>query len=129
MRKVENGEFVEWEEVYPGGCYGTLRSELDRLWADGRTIVFDIEVKGATNLKKMFPDTSLAVFVAPPSPEVLFQRLRDRSTEDEASLRARIDRAGEELGYVNSFDRVLVNDDLETAFAEAELLTKNFLAL
>lgn len=127
--KIEQGAFVEWEEVYPGGFYGTLHSELQRLWTLGKTIVFDIEVKGATNLKRLYPDNSLAVFVQPPSEEVLFQRLRDRSTEDESSLAARIQRAGEELLYVDRFDRVLVNDDLTAALATAEVLAANFLAI
>lgn len=119
-RRVEAGEFVEHEEVYPGRYYGTLRSEIDRLWAQGKTVVFDIEVKGATNLKKRFPGNSYAVFVNPPSPEVLFKRLKDRSTETEEDLRVRIERAGMELGYVNDFDYVLVNGDLDAALAEAE---------
>ncbi len=125
--KIEQDAFVEWEEVYPGGFYGTLHSELQRLWALGKTIVFDIEVKGATNLKRLYPNNSLAVFVQPPSKEILFQRLRDRSTEDESSLAVRIQRAGEELLYVDRFDRVLVNDELVPALAKAEVLTANFL--
>ncbi len=127
-RRVKEGAFVEYEEVYPGRFYGTLHSEVHRIWEAGRTVVFDIEVKGATNIKKHYPNDSLAIFVAPPTREVLFQRLRDRSTEDEESLRVRIARAGEELAYANSFDRVLVNDDLPTALAEAELVTRDFLA-
>ena len=126
-RLVDEGAFVEYEEVYPGRFYGTLHSEVHRIWEAGRTVVFDIEVKGATNIKKHYPDDSLAVFVSPPDREVLFQRLRDRSTEDEESLRVRIERAGEELAYANRFDRVLVNDDLPTALAEAEVLTQLFL--
>ncbi|PPK85825.1 guanylate kinase [Neolewinella xylanilytica] len=127
-REVEAGAFVEYEEVYPGRFYGTLHSEVHRIWAAGRTVVFDIEVKGATTIKRHYPHDSLAVFVAPPTREVLFQRLRDRSTEDEESLKVRIERAGEELAYATSFDRVLVNDDLKTALAEAELITRDFLA-
>lgn len=127
--KIEAGEFVEYEEVYPGRFYGTLHSELHRLWDQGRVIVFDIEVKGATNLKKFYPEQSTAVFVSPPSPEVLFQRLRDRNTESEADLKVRIERAAEELTYVNNFDRVLINDDLETTLAEAELIAKEVLGI
>ena len=126
-RRVAAGEFVEYEEVYPGRFYGTLHSELHRIWGEGRTVVFDIEVKGATTIKRHYPEGSLAVFVAPPSEEVLFQRLRDRSTEDADSLRVRIARAGEELAYRDRFDRVLVNDDLPTALAEADALTTAFL--
>ncbi|MEM9836509.1 MAG: guanylate kinase [Bacteroidota bacterium] len=126
--KIKSGEFVEYEEVYPGRFYGTLHAEIDRLWRAGKTIIFDIEVKGATNLKHFYPDSSLAVFVQPPSKELLFERLRNRSTEDEASLQARFARAAEELSYVNNFDRVLINDILADTLAAAEVLTANFLA-
>jgi len=125
--KITTGEFVEYEEVYPGRMYGTLRSEIERLWALGKTVVFDIEVKGATNLKRLYPDNSVAVFVNPPSPEILFQRLRDRNTESEADLEVRIARAAMELGFVDSFDRVLLNDDLETALREAERIVREVL--
>jgi guanylate kinase len=125
--RITRGEFVEWEEVYPGRYYGTLRSEIDRLWADNKTIVFDIEVKGATNIKKLYPKDSLAVFVSPPNKEVLFERLRKRSTEDAESLRVRFERSAEELAYANNFDRLLINDVLETALDEAEVITANFL--
>ncbi|NJB84736.1 guanylate kinase [Lewinella marina] len=127
LAKVANDEFVEYEEVYPGRFYGTLHSEVRRIWAANRTVVFDIEVKGATAIKRQYPEGSLAVFVAPPSREILFQRLRDRSTEDPESLRVRIARAAEELAYADRFDRVLVNDDLQAALAEAELITRDFL--
>jgi guanylate kinase len=122
--RIAAGDFVEYEEVYPGRFYGTLRSELHRLWSQDMVIVFDIEVKGATNLKKFYPEQSTAVFVNPPSPEILYQRLRDRNTESEADLKVRIARAGEELAYVNTFDLVLTNDDLKTALAEAEKIAK-----
>ncbi|THH42062.1 guanylate kinase [Neolewinella litorea] len=127
LAKVARGEFVEYEEVYPGRFYGTLHSEVRRIWDAGRTVVFDIEVKGATTIKRQYPQGSLAVFVAPPSQEILFQRLRDRSTEDSESLRVRIARAAEELLYADRFDRVLVNDDLQAALAEAELIAREFL--
>lgn len=126
-QKVEEGAFVEYEEVYPGRFYGTLHSEVERIWAMDRAIVFDIEVKGATNLKKFYPSESLAIFVNPPNSDVLFQRLRDRNTESEADLADRIARAAEELTYVNSFDRVLVNDDLRVTLAEAEFIVRDFL--
>ena len=127
--KVATGEFVEYEEVYPGRMYGTLRSEIERLWALGKIVVFDIEVKGATNLKRLYPDNSTAVFVNPPSPEILFKRLRDRNTESEADLEVRIARAAMELDFVDSFDRVLVNDDLKTALAEAEEIVREELGV
>ena len=126
-RRVAAGAFVEYEEVYPGRFYGTLHSEVHRIWAAGRCVVFDIEVKGATTIKGHYPQDSLTVFVAPPDEETLFQRLRDRSTEDADSLRVRIARAGEELTYRERFDRVLVNDDLPRALREAEGLAGDFL--
>jgi guanylate kinase len=127
LQRVAAGDFVEYEEVYPGRFYGTLHEEVSRIWASGRAVVFDIEVKGATNIKRYYPENSLAVFVSPPSPEVLFQRLRNRSTEDDESLRVRMARAAEELSYGDRFDRVLVNDELTVCLAEAEELTRDFL--
>lgn len=127
-RKIEAGAFVEYEEVYPGRFYGTLHSEVSRIRSAGRSVVFDIEVMGATNIKRHYPRQSLAVFVAPPSEEVLFRRLRDRSTEDAESLRVRIARAGEELKLRDAFDRVLVNDELSAALAEAERIVEEFLS-
>ena len=125
--RIDAGDFVEYEEVYPGRFYGTLHSELHRLWSEDKVIVFDIEVKGATNLKMFYPDQSTVVFVNPPSPEILYQRLRDRNTESEADLKVRIARAAEELAYVETFDRVLTNDDLKTALAEAEEIARGVL--
>jgi guanylate kinase len=127
MDRVDNGEFIEYEEVYPDRFYGTLHSEVERIWAMDRAIVFDIEVKGATNLKKFYPEESLAIFINPPNSEVLFQRLRDRNTETEADLAARIVRAEVELTYADSFDRILLNDDLPIALAEAENMVRTFL--
>jgi guanylate kinase len=129
VKKIDTGGFVEWEEVYENLYYGTLHSEVDRLWDAGRHIIFDIEVKGATNIKKAYPEESLVVFVKPPNEEVLFSRLRERNTESADSLAKRIARAAEELTYENNFDYVLLNDDLDTALAEAEQVTRNFLNL
>ena len=127
QRKIANGDFVEYEEVYPGRFYGTLHAEIERIWALKQTIIFDIEVKGASNLKQFYPDDSLAIFVQPPSKEVLFERLRGRSTEDESSLQVRFARAEEELGYADNFDRILINDQLKDALDEAEVITANLL--
>jgi len=129
LRKVKNKEFLEWEEVYEDQFYGTLRSEVERIWASGKHVVFDIEVNGATNLKKEYGDRALAVFINPPSPEVLFDRLRKRKTESEKSLERRIARATKELKFVDSFDTVLLNDDLETAFRDAENIVSEFLGI
>lgn len=129
VNKIAKGDFIEWEEVYTNLYYGTLHSEVDRLWAEGKHIIFDIEVKGATNIKKAYPEESLVVFVKPPNEEVLFSRLRERNTESAESLVKRIARAAEELAYENTFDYVLLNDDLATALAEAEQVTRDFLNL
>lgn len=126
-RLVKENAFVEWEEVYEGLYYGTLRSEIQRLWADGKHIIFDIDVKGAMNIKKAFPDESLAVFVKPPSLEDLIERLRLRQTESEESFKKRVARMTEEMTYQNKFDVVLVNDVLEVALEEAERITRDFL--
>lgn len=124
---VEEHAFVEWEEIYPGQFSGTLVSEIERLWAAGKNILFDIDVKGATSLKKAYPEHSFAIFVKTPSEGVLFQRLRKRKTESEESLRNRIRRAKKELTYEKEFDIVLVNDVLKKALKEAEKLVETFL--
>jgi guanylate kinase len=125
--RKENGEFIEWEEVYEGQYYGTLKSEVDRIWKDGSHAIFDIDVKGATSIKNIFGDKCLSVFVRPPSLEVLIERLKGRKTESESSLRKRIERVRREMTYENSFDVVLVNDLLDVAKKEAEYYTENFL--
>jgi guanylate kinase len=125
--KIKAGDFLEWEEVYERQYYGTLKSEIERLWALGKSVVFDIDVKGATAIKQQYGDAALVIFVKPPSDDVLFERLRQRNTEDEASLNKRIARAAEELSYVNRFDVVLVNDDLEQCLREAEALIEGLL--
>ncbi len=127
MRRVKNGDFLEWEEVYPGQYYGTLRQEVERLWKEGKDVIFDIDVKGAWKLKQAYPDQSLAVFVMPPGKDALLQRLRDRHTEDEESLRKRMARASAELEWAPRFDVVLVNDRLEDALQQAEQLVSEFL--
>ena len=125
--KIRNDEFVEWEEVYENQYYGTLKSEVSRLWAEGKHIVFDIEVKGATNIKEMYGDRCLAVFVKPPSLEVLVERLKNRKTESAESLRKRITRVKQEMTYENNFDKVLINDLLEVALKEAEFTLEQFI--
>lgn len=119
--------FVESEEVYQGLYYGTLRSELERLWSLGKCIIFDIDVKGARNLKSKFEKEALTVFIRPPSAAVLFERLRNRRTETPENLKRRIDKAAEELTFESEFDIVLINDDLETALQEAEIIVETFL--
>lgn len=122
---VKSEGFVEWEEVYEGLFYGTLKSEVERLWGKGKHIVFDIDVKGAVNIKKAYPEEAIAVFVKPPSLEALRQRLVARGTEDEANLRKRLDRAAEEMTYEDRFDIVLINDDLQQALRAAEKIIED----
>jgi guanylate kinase len=124
---IAEGAFLEWEEVYENQFYGTLISEVERLWAEGKHILFDIDVRGAFNLVSKYPDRTLSVFVKPPSPEVLFERLKARQTETPEQLRKRIQKAKQELSFVNEFDAVLVNDSLDQALREAETLVREFL--
>jgi guanylate kinase len=127
-KKIRNNEFVEWEEVYPDQYYGTLRSEVDRIWENGQHALFDIDVAGGVNLKRVYGDRALSVFVKPPSMDILEQRLRARGTDDESSLQKRLGKAGFELTFSPQFDRVVVNDSLEAALAEAETLVRDFLS-
>lgn len=119
-------KFLEWEEVYDNQFYGTLKSEVERIWKEGKHIIFDVDVKGAKDIKKAYPEETLAIFVKPPSVEELFARLRNRKTETEASLKKRFARSKRELKYEKKFDKVLVNDDLEIALKEAEEMVIKF---
>ena len=125
--RVAGDELLEWEEVYAGTYYGTLRSEVERIWAEGKVVVFDIDVVGALNLKKQFGDRALALFVQAPSVEVLEQRLRGRGTDSEEKIQQRVAKATIEMGRAPEFDKVVVNDDLNTAKAEAVTILKDFL--
>ena len=125
--QIQEGAFVEWEEVYTDQFYGTLKSEVDKKIAAGQHVIFDIDVKGAESLKAAYPDNSLVIFVSPPSLDALADRLRGRKTEDDASFKKRIDRATYELSFADSFDVNLINDDLATAQQDAEQLIKNFI--
>jgi guanylate kinase len=126
---IQQGDFAEWEEVYADNFYGTLRSEIERLWADGKVVIFDIDVQGAMRLKRKYGEQALAVFVKPPSREILVERLRSRGTEDPEALKRRIAKAEHELAYENKFDIVLVNDELEDALRKAESIAETFLGL
>ena len=123
---ISQKAFVEWELIYPGQRSGTLKKEVERLWEEDKHVLFDIEVKGAKNIKNIYPD-ALSIFIKPPTPAILFERLRNRKTEDEKSLRARIKRAKMELTYEHEFDEILINDDLEVALHQAENMVRNFL--
>ena len=126
-RRIAAGDFVEHEEVYKGCYYGTLRSEVERIWAKGNTIVFDVDVKGGLNLKKIFGGDALTVFIQPPSVEELRRRLIGRGTDSVEKIEQRLAKAAEELTYADKFDAVIVNDDLQAAFAEAERVVRSFI--
>jgi len=114
-KKINNNDFVEWEEVYQNHFYGTLKSELQRIWNSGKHIIFDVDVVGGLNIKRQYGEKALAVFVKPPSIIDLEKRLRGRGTEDEEGLKKRLDKAAYEMTFADQFDVVIVNDDLETA--------------
>lgn len=125
---IREDAFVEYEEVYQDRFYGTLKSEVERIWAKGHVIIFDVDVKGGVNLKKYFGEAALSVLITPPSLEVLEQRLRGRGTDSEDAIRERMAKAGWELDFAaGKFDRELVNDKLEDTFAQAEALVNGFL--
>jgi len=126
-RRVEAGEFVEWEQVYAGRCYGTLKSEIERIWAKGHVVIFDVDVKGGVNLKKYFGDSALSVFIKAPSIEELRRRLVLRGTDTPEAIEERVAKASEEMTWQDKFDFVLVNDDLQTAYADAEQAVSKFL--
>lgn len=125
--KISDDAFVEWQEVYPGSFYGTLKSEMDRIWALGRAPIFDVDVVGGVNLKKYFGDSGLAIFIHPPSIEELEHRLRKRGTESEEALRKRIGKAEYELTFAPHFDTIIINDNLEVKCREIAELVKRFL--
>ena len=126
-QKIKKNEFAEWEEVYQGQFYGTLKSELDRIWNSGKQVIFDLDVQGGLNLKRKYGRQSFAIFVMPPSVEVLELRLRDRNTETPESLAKRVAKAKEEILVADQFDKILVNEELEKACADAEKLVSEFL--
>ena len=124
---VEMDKFVEYEEVYKDNFYGTLKSEVNRIWSKGHVIIFDVDVKGGVNLKKYFGDQALSVFIQAPSVEALRQRLINRGTDSPEAIEARVAKAAEEMTYADKFDYILVNDELETALKEAEQVVDKFL--
>jgi guanylate kinase len=125
--KIKNKEFVEWEEVYPGHFYGTLKSELDRIWEKRKNVIFNVDIAGGLNLKKQFGSSALAIFVKPPSIEELEKRLRKRGTDSDSEIRTRLKKARKELTFAKSFDFVLINDDLEIAVDKAFEVVNKFL--
>jgi guanylate kinase len=124
--KIDNNEFIEWEEVYEGNYYGTLKSEIQRIWDEGKNVIFDVDVKGGLNLKRYFGDKALAIFVKVPSIEILEERLRNRGTESHASLSQRLFKAKFEMTFQDKFDVVLVNEDLDQSLQQAQQLYDDF---
>ncbi len=127
LQRVEKGDFLEWEEVYAGTHYGTLRSEVERVWASGKAVIFDIDVEGGLNLKSQFGENALSVFVMPPSIQILEQRLKSRSTDSKESIQRRIAKAEKELETASLFDVSILNENLEAACLRAEEVIKEFL--
>lgn len=128
QQKILNKEFLEHEEVYKGCFYGTLRSEVDRITATGSHVVFDVDVVGGLSIKKQYPDRALALFIAPPSVDVLRQRLIARNTDSAEMIEKRMAKAAYEMSFAPEFDYIIVNDNLQNAKAEAESIIRDFLA-
>ena len=128
-RHIKDDDFLEWEEVYRDNFYGTLKKEVDRLWAEGKNVIFDIDVVGGLRIKKKFPDQTLAVFVKPPSVDELKIRLKKRSTESDDKINMRIAKASVELATAPQFDAVIKNYDLQTALDEAHKLVAEYIGV
>ena len=128
-QKIENNEFIEWEEVYKDNFYGTLKSEVQRIWDSGYSVIFDVDVKGGLNIKRRYPDISLAIFIKAPSVDELKKRLRNRSTDNEETIKKRIAKAEYELSFAQQFDKIIVNDKLDNAVQETYTSIKEFLDL
>lgn len=127
-QKIKNNDFVEWQEVYPNNFYGTLKSEIQKSWDAGKIVVFDVDAEGGINLKKIFGTNSLSIFIKPPSLFVLEQRLRNRRTETDESIKMRIEKANREMQRAEHFDLILLNDNLEKACLEIKEKVKSFIA-
>ena len=127
QQRIESGDFLEWEEVYEGRFYGTLRAAVDAVWQSGKHVVFDVDVEGGIRLKEILGDRLRSVFVSPPSLEVLEDRLRKRATDSESEIERRLAKAEREMGRANRFDVVLINDDLETACGDLSSVAAEFL--
>lgn len=129
QQKIQHNEFVEWEMVYEGKYYGTLKSELQRIWDNDKCPLLDIDVKGAIHVQQQYPDTSLTIFIEPPSVAELKRRLESRGTETAESLQARVNKASYEISFKEHFNKSIVNDNLEKACGKAEIMVKEFLSL
>jgi len=127
QQKIQSNEFIEWEMVYEGKYYGTLKSELQRIWSNQQVPVLDIDVKGAIHVQEQFPDTSLSIFIEPPSVDELKRRLSGRGTETDETLQARVNKAAYEISFKDHFNKVILNDDLPKATARAEEIVREFI--
>ena len=127
--KIANDEFVEWEMVYEGKYYGTLKSELQRIWDENKHVIFDVDVVGGLHIKEKYPTETLAIFIKPPDILTLAQRLQNRNTEDAKNLQERMNKAEHEISHAPHFDVTILNDNLEVTLKEAEVLVKDFLGL
>lgn len=125
--KIEEDAFIEWEEVYKNSYYGTLKKEVDRIWAGNHNVLFDVDVKGALSLKQLLGSDALSIFIMPPSLEILKKRLESRGSDNAAAIESRINKAAREIKYAQRFDRIIINDKLKDALAEAESLVSGFL--
>ena len=126
-KKISEDAFVEFEEVYTDKYYGTLKSEVERIWNEGKVVIFDVDVKGGISLKNYFQEKALSIFIEPPSIEELEQRLIKRNTDDPETIKTRVAKAEYELTFAKDFDKIIVNNDLETAKQETESLVRNFI--
>ena len=127
QNKIKEDAFLEWEQVYENQYYGTLKSEIERIWSEGKTVIFDVDVIGGLNIKKQYPKECLSLFIMPPSLEVLAERLIGRRSESDESLQKRLDKAEEEIAQNQQFDRVILNDDFEIACEETVEVITNFI--
>lgn len=127
-KRADDGDFIEWEEVYNGTCYGTLKSEIDRIWAKENIIIFDIDVKGGINIKSIFGDNALALFIMPPSVDELRKRLIGRGTDSVETIEKRVGKAESEIAFADKFDKIIVNDNLKDAIAETEKIIAEFIS-
>ncbi|GAE66807.1 guanylate kinase [Chryseobacterium indologenes] len=127
-QKISEGAFVEYEEVYTDKYYGTLKSEVEKIWNQGKVVIFDVDVKGGISLKKYFGEKALSIFIEPPSIEELERRLVSRNTDDAETIKTRVEKAEEEMSYAGEFDKIVINTDLDVAKKEIESLIKSFIS-
>jgi len=126
-KKIKDNEFIEWQQVYKDHYYGTLKTEIERIWAKGSNVIFDIDVVGGLNIKKMYKDKALSIFIMPPSLKHLEKRLKNRLTETPKNIKQRLDKVNKELKYADKFDKIIINDDLKTAVDKAEKIVVEWL--